>query len=246
LRLGFRQVKGLAEASGRRIAELRAVRPFGSFEEFVERARLRRDELELLAECGAFESLLPGRRQALWHARAPRVQGLFDGVAHTESAVNLPRLPALGAMLLDYEHKRLSVADHPMRHLRARFGERAFVKSRELVEKDQGERVSVAGMVICRQQPGTASGVVFITLEDEWGFINLVLWRRVFERFRLEARHSSLLLARGEVERQPRLAEPPERAAARGEGAVIHVIVESLERLDLSTQSLPHMSRDFH
>jgi error-prone DNA polymerase len=98
-------------------------------------------------------------------------------------------------------------------------------------------------MVICRQQPGTASGVVFITLEDEWGFINLVLWRRVFERFRMQARHASILLAEGKIERQPR---PAEKRAEPGEGAIIHVIVESVERLDMAEQSIPRMSRDFH
>ncbi|HEY2404683.1 MAG TPA: error-prone DNA polymerase [Polyangiaceae bacterium] len=243
LRLGFRQVKGFEEVTAQRLVSLRKGRPFCSFEDFIARVALRQDELELLAEAGAFETLLPGRRQALWQARAPRVPGLFNAVPQTEARAELPVLPALGALLLDYEHKRLSVVDHPMRHVRKRLSTRKLCRSCELPEKDQGQYVSVAGMVICRQQPGTASGVVFITLEDEWGFINLVLWRRVFERFRMQARHASILLAEGKIERQPR---PAEKRAEPGEGAIIHVIVESVERLDMAEQSIPRMSRDFH
>ena len=99
--------------------------------------------------------------------------------------------------------------------------------------------MNVAGLVLSRQQPGTASGVVFVTLEDETGMVNLILYRHVFERFHWVARHSTLLLASGAVERESKPLAP-------GETPVIHVLVESLERLDTPGQGLSSMSRDFH
>jgi error-prone DNA polymerase len=110
-----------------------------------------------------------------------------------------------------------------------------------------GKRVRYAGIVICRQRPGTASGVVFMTLEDETGFVNLILWRNVYERLRLIARHARLMLAAGKVER--------DREATRSEVPIVHlprlglpgvVLVEHLERLDRPDSKLRRQSRDFH
>jgi error-prone DNA polymerase len=245
LRLGLRQVKGLSDKCAERIERARAERPFSTLDDAVRRAALRDDEFERLAEAGAFETLLPGRRQALWRARAPRASGLFEGQSFMEPEVHLPELRASETLILDYHHKSLSVGDHPMRHWRRRLGGRA-VTADGLKARNKGDLVSVAGVVICRQQPGTASGVVFITLEDETGFANLILWRTVYERFRLPARHSVILLAQGEVERQVR----PDGSNLQGPDSldlpVIHVIVRSLERLDIPGQDIRKASRDFH
>jgi error-prone DNA polymerase len=141
----------------------------------------------------------------------------------------------------------------------------------EILQVEQGSRVSIAGLVTCRQQPGTASGVVFITLEDETGFSNLILWNNVYERLRLVARYSTLLLAHGTVERQSeapgerrgRHEREAERAPARKTSAptnvrataevkakvsnpVVHVIVSDLERLDVPEGRVRSFSRDFH
>ncbi|MEP7052047.1 MAG: error-prone DNA polymerase [Pseudomonadota bacterium] len=247
LRVGLRQVKGLSENCARRIELGRAQRPFSALDDVVRRAELRDDEFERLAEAGAFETLLPGRRQALWRARAPRMSGLFEGKTSAEPEVRLPTLHASESLLLDYQHKNLSVGDHPMRHVRRTLGSRAVLGSAELRERKKGELVSVAGVVICRQQPGTASGVVFITLEDEAGFMNLILWRTVYEQFRLPARHASVLLAHGEVERQVRADGSNLHESGNGaDAAVIHVIVRSLERLDIPGRDVHATSRDFH
>ena len=96
----------------------------------------------------------------------------------------------------------------------------------------------MAGLVVTRQQPATASGVVFVTLEDETGFVNLILWQRVYERLRLTARHSRLMLASGKVER--------DRESTHSEVPIVHVIVEHLERLDRPDSRLGRQSRDFH
>ena len=238
IRLGLRLVKGFAEESARRIEAARAEAAFGSLDDLIRRARLRKDEVEKLAEAGALESLVAGRRHAVWQSRAPRVGGLFEKLDTVEPRIALPPLRAAEQLLLDYERKGLSVSDHPLRHLRERLRARGVVSAAELPHAKQGSRVSVAGLVLTRQQPGTASGVVFITLEDETGFVNLILWNAVYERLRLIARHSTLLLAHGKVER--------DREATAAEVPILHVIVEDLERLDRPEAKLRKQSRDFH
>ena len=238
VRLGFRLIKGLAKDSAARIELARQSQAFRSLDDLMHRARLRKDEIERLAEAGALEPLVPGRRNAVWQARAPRVGGLFARLDVAEPRVALPPLRAAEQLLLDYGRKGLSVADHPLRHLRKRLSARKVLTAAELPRAEQGSRVSVAGLVLTRQQPGTASGVVFITLEDETGFVNLILWQAVYERLRLIARHATLLLAHGKIER--------DREATNAEVPILHVIVEDLERLDRPEAKLRKQSRDFH
>ncbi|MGC4088699.1 MAG: hypothetical protein QM756_12530 [Polyangiaceae bacterium] len=240
VRIGLRQVKGFAEASAKRIEAARAEWRFSGIDDVARRAELRRDELEALAEAGAFEALTEGRRQALWQSRSPRLKGLFSGASWQERRVQLTPLRAEETLLFDYRRKGLSAEDHPMRHLRSRLRQSGILSAAELLTTSRLRGVRVAGVVICRQQPATASGVVFVTLEDETGFCNLVLWRRVFEEFRLVATQSAILLAEGDVERQAPGSE------GEGSGAVIHVIARHLERLDVPGQDIDKQSRDFH
>jgi error-prone DNA polymerase len=241
IRLGFRLVKGMGEASSKAIEAARAVRPFVSLDDVIRRADLRKDEVEALAEAGAFESLERGRRQALWKARAPRTEGLFAELDVAEPRVALPPLHVKETLLLDYSRTGLSVNDHPMRHLRAALTSRNVLTAAELGRAPQGKVVLVAGLVLTRQRPGTASGVVFITLEDETGTMNLVLYSGIFDAFYLPARHAALLLARGKVEREVTAPRPGEVGKAT---PVIHVLVEHLERLDVGR--VESRSRDFH
>ncbi|HEX5101354.1 MAG TPA: error-prone DNA polymerase [Polyangiaceae bacterium] len=237
LRLGLRQVQTLREESARRIM---AERPFTSLDECLRKSRMNQGEIDALAEAGAFESLVQGRRQALFRAHAPRVHGLFETARFEEPAVVLPPLAPAEQLLFDYRRKRLSVDDHPLVHLRRELEERGVTSAAELVAAPHGMPVSVAGVVITRQQPGTAKGVVFITLEDETGFANLILFRNVFETELFTALHSTLMLAHGEVERSPRTPGK--------EPSVIHVKVRKLERLDargVPGRDISHVSRDF-
>lgn len=243
LRLGFRLIKGFGEHAARAVEAARSERPFSSLDDLVRRAKLKKNEVEALAEAGALEDLLSGRRQALWKARAPRTKGLFEPFEVNEPEVTLPPLPRAEQLILDYGRKGLSVDDHPMKHLRARLRRRRVITSAELHVRPQGDRVAVAGLVLTRQRPGTASGVVFITLEDETGFSNLILYSGVFDRFYLAGRHASLLLARGKVERQVTALRPGEVGEAT---AVVHLLVEHLERLDIPGRDIESMSRDFH
>ncbi len=238
LRLGLRLIKGLGESAARRIEAARSEWRFANMEDVIRRAELRRNEIEALAEAGAFHSLVDQRRQALWQGRAPRVQGLFDKSQWQEPSVELPALRAAETLVLDYRRKGLCVDDHPLYHLREKLEKRGAISARELLSAPRGKRVSIAGLVLSRQQPGTASGVVFVTLEDETGIANLILYRDVFERYHLAARHSSIMLVHGEVERPAGNQDP--------EYDVIHVIVKSIERLDVPGRDAPVVSRDFH
>jgi error-prone DNA polymerase len=241
IRLGFRLVKGVGEATGKAIEAERRVSPFSSLDDVIRRTAIRKDEVEALAEAGAFEPLERGRRQALWKARAPRTEGLFAELDVAEPRAALPPLHPKETLLLDYARTGLSVNDHPMHHLRAGLRRRTVITASELGNMSQGAVVMVAGLVLTRQRPGTASGVVFITLEDETGTMNLVLYSGVFDAYFLTARHAALLLARGKVEREVTLPRPGEVGEAT---PVIHVLVEHLERLDVGR--VENHSRDFH
>ena len=246
LRLGLRQIKSFSEASAERLEAARAESPFQDLDDLLRRCRLRKDEVDVLAEAGALEALVHGRRQALWRARAPRVGGLFASARFTDPEVQLPPLRGAEQLLLDYRQKGLSVNDHPLRHLRATLDRRGVVTAEELVRIPHGRLVNVAGVVLTRQQPATASGVVFMTLEDESGFVNLILFRDVFERFLWPARHSALLFAHGTVERAPRApGTPAEPNTTPAPASVTHVVVQSLERLDVPGRDIASVSRDF-
>jgi error-prone DNA polymerase len=232
IRVGLRQVRGLGEKAGKRIEAARKERTFASVEDLAARAALDKDEREALAEAGALEPLVAGRREAVWKVQAPRGEALFEGIHVQEPSAGLPPLTRAEQLTLDYARTGLSVSDHPMRL--ARKGLPSRIKSaREVALLPPRERVSAAGLVICRQRPGTAQGVVFVTMEDETGFLNLILYSRVFDEFRHVATTSALLLAHGLIER---------------EGEVVYIVVQRLEKLVLRELGgkIASMSRDFH
>jgi error-prone DNA polymerase len=227
LRLGLRVVQGLGEEAGRRIEAARRQRGFAGVEDLVSRAQLDKRELESLAHAGALVGFGLGRREAIWKVRAPRERGLFAGMDLGDALPDLPPLTRAEQLVLDYETTGISVGDHAMKVVRASLPQH-YKRAQDLASMNHGASVSTAGLVICRQRPGTASGVVFVTLEDETGFVNLILWPKTFERWRYVATTSSLLVAHGKIER---------------DGGVVYVVPERLERLSL--YDVPAMSRDF-
>ncbi len=241
LRLGFRLIKGLGQRHAEAIVRARSERPFEDLADFQRRTALPRDQLHALAEAGALEDLVTGRRNALWAAKAPQTEGLFEKKPLVEARVELPHLPKSQQLLLDYHRVGLSVDDHPLAHLRGWLNRRGVVTARLLDGVRHQERIVVAGLVLSRQRPGTASGVVFVTLEDETGTINVVLFSQIYERFRLVARHSTLLLVEGKLERQ---VTHPKAGEVGRPTPVIHVIASHLERLD-GEANVRHRSRDF-
>lgn len=228
IRVGLRQVSGLKRASAERLLLARTQGPWQTVEDLRHRAALNVRETEFLAEAGALEPLVEGRRRALWKARAPSAGALFRGKSSEPSAPLLPRLTRTDQLLLDFGRTGFSLSDHPLSLLRHRLP--SAVSAKQLGARRTGEHVVVAGMSICRQRPATASGVVFMSLEDETGLINVVLWKDVFERYRSIATHSSLLQVEGKLQI---------------ESGTIHVIAAVLTPLHLP-KPLPSVSRDFH
>jgi error-prone DNA polymerase len=244
IRLGLRLVSGLGEDAGRRIERARAERPFASVEDLTARARLDKKEVVTLAESGALDELCGGRRDAIWKVVSPRAAGLFEGTESEEPRASLAKMSRAEQLVLDYERTGVSVSDHPLKLLRSRLPKKTL-SSRDILALRSGTKVSVAGMVICRQRPGTASGVVFVTMEDEYGFSNLVLWAKVFEQFRHVATTARLLMVHGRIERSddPKGYKPADPNAPQ---SVVYVIAERLAPLDAQLPTMGSMSRDFH
>ncbi len=206
LRLGFRQVDGFRELWADAIAGARADAPFASVEELARRANLPGRALRLLADADACRSMGRERRPALWDARRVRqgVLPLFgaadaDELGQEEDA-HLPPTPMAEHVLTDYQTTRLSLKGHPMAFLRPRFASEGVLSAREVAAAKNGSIIRTAGVVLIRQRPGKGNAV-FITLEDESGIVNILLWARLFERQRRAVMASRLMLAEGEVQR---------------------------------------------
>jgi len=255
LRLGLRLVRGLGAAARERLEAARTEGPFGSVEEVVRRGGLGPSELRALARAGAFRTLWPGRRAALWEVLrrlrgeagplTPRRPESPPGgtpepplVEEGGRPASVPRRPASGPLApmtrperiaADYRSTGLSPEGHPMEHLRPALDARGVLPAAALREREEGEEVAVAGIAICRQRPRTARGVMFMTLEDETGFANFVAMPDVRERFRVELR-SPLLLARGVVE---------------AEEGVVNVLLRSVEPLVPAGGASRVPSRDY-
>lgn len=205
LRLGFRQVDGFRKEWAEQIADARTT-PFASVEELARRASLPSRALRLLAEADACRSMGLDRRPALWDARRVRqgVLPLFGaaeaGELGTEEDAQLPPTPLVEHVLTDYQTTRLSLKGHPMAFLRDDFAHEGVLSATEVAAAKNGSIVRTAGIVLIRQRPGKGNAI-FITLEDEGGIVNILLWARHFERHRRAVMASRLMLAEGEVQR---------------------------------------------
>lgn len=229
LRLGFRQIKGFREEDAGWIVAARG-NGYPDPESLWLRAGLQPAVLERLAEADAFAGQGLTRRDALWEVkaiRAPRPLPLFDNALDGEGAreprVELPPMHLGQEVVEDYVSMRLSLRAHPMELLRPSLP--GLTPHVELMRTAPGTRLSVAGLVITRQRPGTASGVIFITLEDESGVSNVVVWPKLYERYRRAVMGGRLLRVTGRIER---------------EGIVIHLIAEQIEDLSPRLSELGH------
>ena len=239
IRMGLRHVRGLGAADGERVLAARVESPFSSIRDFAHRTGLEKKALVALAEADAFRSLgVASRRGAVWQAlgvssdRSRKADG--NPPLLEEKTPGFAALDDFESIAWDHRATGHSTRGHPLKPLRFRFAAIGLPTAREVAAMGNRTRVRYAGMVICRQRPGTASGVVFMTLEDETGFVNLILWPDVFERHRQLARTLSLLGASGRMESQ--------------DGAA-HLVVDSLFRPEIpgtprKPPTLP--SRDFH
>jgi error-prone DNA polymerase len=231
MRLGLRMVKGLSEDSGRLIETCRRAGYFDNTQQLVERTALGRRELSVLASSGALKSLEGHRHSARWAvAGVEEPTPLFQSMERYE-AVPLLAKPTEGQdIVADYQSVGLTLERHPMQLLRNRLDRYRYCTADGLASMQSGQAVSVAGLVITKQRPGTASGVTFVTLEDETGYMNLVVWKQVADQHRAALLNAKLMGVCGEVQI---------------EGKVIHVIARQL--IDHSTMlgGLMVKSRDF-
>ncbi len=213
LRLGLRMIEGFREEWAN---ALRAT-PARHRDLATLARRLPRSAIILLAEADAMRSIGLDRRTALWHARGlpeAELPPLLAALAPPLGTAELPRMALPEHVVADYQMTGLSLKAHPLRFLRTTLRHEGIVTCAEAAERRDGARLAVAGLVLVRQRPGSAAGVVFVTIEDETGIVNIVVWPAVTERDRRALLGSSLLLVRGKVQRSP-------------EG-IVHVIAERL------------------
>ena len=225
LRLGLREVKGFSEDNAKQLVAARGT-GYRNPLDLLERSGLGKPVLERLAEADAFRSLDLDRRRALWALKGLRDERLplFARLAPEarqapEPAIRLPELRLGEQVVSDYGMLGFSLKCHPMALLRAGFAREGMARAADLAVLSPGRRVSVAGLVLVRQRPGSGKGVVFVTLEDETGIANLVVWPDTFDRFRREVMGATLVTCTGLLQR---------------EGLVIHVVAEEL--VDLSAR----------
>lgn len=250
LRLGLRQIKGLAAGDGEKLV---AARPGGGYRDLAElkaRSGLGPAALDVLARGDAMGSLGLSRREALWTAigferTAP--PPLLAGLVPPSAAIRLPAMTPGEAVTHDYRSLGLSLRAHPVALLRSHLKRARAIPAAHLAAAADGSRLTVAGLVLVRQRPGTASGVIFVTLEDETGIVNLIVWPQVFERQRRAVLAARLLLATGRLQREGMVVHlVAERLVDRS--ALLHRLTEaeSGKTTRPAAPVLPFPSRDFH
>ena len=232
LRLGLRQVGGLARGAADALLAARRNAPFASVADLAARANLDGRSLRPLARANALADLAGHRRAAAWAAAGVHVQhDLFDGLAAPEAAAQLAA-PSEGENLVDdYASLGLTLGRHPLALLREQLAGRRFVPLQAMNAAADRALLRAAGLVTCRQRPGTAQGVIFITMEDETGVGNVVVYNALTEKQRREVLDASLLGVYGQVQR---------------EGRVVHLVAKRLVDLSPLLGRLHAESRDFH
>lgn len=231
LRLGFRMIKGLPQASAEMLTAARMQAPFAGITDLARRSRLARRDLNRLAAAGALQRLAGNRHRAHWQVLGVEAPlELLDVPRFNEAEPMLP-VPGEGQNLVaDYQSTGLTLGRHPLALLRAHLQSLRMATAAEIRRCRHGEHVRAAGIVINRQRPSTASGVIFMTLEDETGHINVVVWPWVVERQRREVVGSRMVGIHGTIER---------------EGEVVHLVVGRIIDLSHLLGRLQTSSRDF-
>ncbi len=223
VRLGLRQIVGVREEDMRQLVERRG-QGYDSVRDLWLRSGLSSAALEKLADADAFRSLGLDRRQAVWAARGLNRIGDQDDLPlfasrparETEPDARLPPMPLGAHVVEDYRRLSLSLKAHPTSFMRARLSARGILRSDALCSVKNGERVTVAGLVLVRQRPGTAKGVIFMTLEDETGVANVIVWPKAFERLRAIVLGARFVAVTGKLQ---------------SESGVIHIVAERMDDL---------------
>jgi error-prone DNA polymerase len=233
LRLGLRLVKHLSSDGAARLLTARAGRAFDSVADLAGRGELDRRDLEALAAADALCSLAGHRHRAVWQVTGTeRALPLLPAATVPEEGIPMLRAPREGQdIVADYGSTGLTLRRHPLSLLRDKLARRGVLPTQELWAQPNGRQVITAGLVITRQRPGSAGGVTFVTMEDETGYVNLIVWNSVAVAQRAPLLESRLLEVHGKLQR---------------EGAVQHVIAEKLINLSMMLGDLTVTSRNFH
>jgi error-prone DNA polymerase len=232
VRMGLRYVKGLGEREWGSIVKARRDAPFVSLQDFAWRTRLDEGSLSALAEAGSFDSLGVDRRTALWDVR--RLAREYKEALTLPARERRPEFSPLSdfeEVGWDYRRTAHSARRHPLEPMRRSLVRQGLPDARAVASMQNGAKVRYAGLVICRQRPGTAGGVVFMTLEDETGFVNAVIWETVFQRYSVLATTVSFLGISGTLQ---------------VEDGVVHLVAEELWEPKIGLTPASVSSRDFH
>ncbi|MEF0940501.1 error-prone DNA polymerase [Rhizobium sp. BR 362] len=239
VRIGFRQVKGLSEEEMKQLVERRGD-GYRSVRDLWLRSGLAKAQIERLADADAFGSVGLSRREALWAVRALDAGSaaeklpLFDladrADLQVEPAVSLPEMMPGEQVIEDYRYLSLSLKAHPVSFLRADFSKMGIVQNRDLPNVANGRVVTIAGLVLVRQRPGSAKGVIFMTLEDETGVSNAIVWPKMFDKYRAIVMGARLVKIRGRLQ---------------SESGVIHVVVDYIEDMTPALGILQREARRF-
>ena len=232
VRLGMRQVSGVKQESVHRLVVVRQQAPFDNAEDLARRAELEQHEMKLLAAADALMSLSGHRRQQVWDAAALRsTPKLLRDATVEEDFLELPEAHEGEEIVWDYASTGLTLRRHPLALLRPQLEARKLLTAQQLDRLPNGRRVGACGIVTLRQQPDTANGVIFVSLEDETGVVQVICWRSIREQQRSELLRSRLLAVYGKWQRQ---------------GDVRNLVAERLEDLTPLLGRLATESRDFH
>ena len=229
LRLGLRLIDGLPNADGALVATARGEQPYESVEDVQLRAGIGGRAIDALAKADAFTSCRLNRRQAHWTARALHQKALplfAAGAAISEPSIALPAMTAGKEVMEDYAHTGLTLRQHPLHFLRAKLAAQGVVPNDALKTSKNSSLVTVAGLVLVRQKPGSAKGTMFMTIEDETGYANLIIWPALFEQERRLLLSSRLVACTGKLQR---------------EGQIVHVVARHFSDQDALLRLVPSM-----
>ena len=236
VRLGLRMVSGLREVVGERIAAERAQQAFTSTQDLALRCGLNEVDLKALASADALLSLSGHRRQQVWDASALKpAPALLQGIPIDEDELLLPAADEGEEVVFDYASLGLTLRSHPLALMRGELVKKKWMTAAHLATLPHGRLARACGLVTMRQRPQTAKGVIFITLEDETGSVNVIVWKTIRERFRQEVYRSRLLAVYGEWQRDEESG-----------GQACHLIAKRLVDMTPLLGELATTSRDFH
>jgi error-prone DNA polymerase len=232
LRLGLRLIKGLGQQAAKRISNTRDNQAFRDVQDMCTRAQLNRRELAVLAEAAALRGIAGHRHRARWEVAATEKQAedLLQGIDRQDDATAIRPASETDDLRADYAATGLTLGRHPLALIRGVLRQRRVVTAQQLLNLKHGSHTRACGLITMRQRPMTANGTIFLTLEDETGHVNVVIWQRLWERQRSIVLNASLIAVDGVME---------------SDGEVYHLIARQLHDFSGLVQGLKTRSRDF-